>query len=79
MQQQWQFSSSFSAGFVGEGVGFSEREYLVWYVLFIVFVPYAMLPLPLKWCMIAGIVSAACHLIVISIVKFQRLDSVSII
>lgn len=63
---------------MGEGVGFSEREYLVWYVLFIVFVPYAMLPLPLKWCMIAGIVSAACHLIVISIVKFQRTDSVSV-
>ncbi len=36
-----------------------------------------MLPLPLKWCMIAGIVSAACHLIVISIVKFQRTNSVS--
>ncbi|XP_037049946.1 adenylyl cyclase 78C isoform X2 [Bradysia coprophila] len=62
-------------GFIGEGVGFSDREYLVWYVLFIVFVPYAMLPLPLKWCMIAGIVSAACHLIVISIVKFQRTHS----
>ncbi|XP_055605260.1 adenylyl cyclase 78C-like [Uranotaenia lowii] len=57
-------------GFVGEGLGFAEREYLIWYVLFIIFVPYAMLPLPLKWCMIAGSVSAVCHLIVTTINKF---------
>lgn len=64
-------------GFVGEGIGFAERDNLVWYVLFIIFVPYAMLPLPLKWCMIAGTVSAACHLVVISILKFQS-DPVSV-
>ncbi|XP_038116124.1 adenylyl cyclase 78C [Culex quinquefasciatus] len=57
-------------GFIGEGLGFAEREYLIWYVLFIIFVPYAMLPLPLKWCMIAGSVSAICHLIVTTINKF---------
>lgn len=51
-------------------MGFAEREYLIWYVLFIIFVPYAMLPLPLKWCMIAGSVSAICHLIVTTINKF---------
>lgn len=59
-------------GFLGEGLGFAEREYLVWYVLFIILVPYSMLPLPLKWCMIAGTVTGTCHLIVISIVKFQK-------
>ncbi|GAB0094916.1 Adenylate cyclase [Sergentomyia squamirostris] len=59
-------------GFVGQGLGFAEREYLVWYVLFIIFVPYAMLPLPLKWCMIAGSVSAMCHLIVMTIEKFHK-------
>lgn len=59
-------------GFVGEGLGFADRENLVWYVLFIIFVPYAMLPLPLKWCMIAGSVSALCHIIVISIIKLQK-------
>lgn len=59
-------------GFIGEGVGFDDRECIVWYMLFIIFVPYAMLPLPLKWCMIAGTVSAAAHLIVISIVKIQK-------
>lgn len=58
-------------GFVGEGLGFAQREYLVWYILFIIFVPYAMLPLPLKWCMTAGSVSAMCHLIVISVEKFK--------
>ncbi|XP_058455823.1 adenylyl cyclase 78C [Malaya genurostris] len=57
-------------GFIGDGMGFAEREYLIWYVLFIIFVPYAMLPLPLKWCMIAGSVTAICHLIVTTINKF---------
>uniref|UniRef100_A0A182M977 adenylate cyclase n=1 Tax=Anopheles culicifacies TaxID=139723 RepID=A0A182M977_9DIPT len=57
-------------GFLGEGLGFAEREYLIWYVLFIIFVPYAMLPLPLKWCMIAGSMTAICHLLVTSLNKF---------
>ncbi|XP_058129316.1 adenylyl cyclase 78C [Anopheles ziemanni] len=57
-------------GFLGEGLGFAEREYLIWYVLFIIFVPYAMLPLPLKWCMIAGSMTAVCHLLVTSLNKF---------
>uniref|UniRef100_A0A182PM80 adenylate cyclase n=1 Tax=Anopheles epiroticus TaxID=199890 RepID=A0A182PM80_9DIPT len=57
-------------GFLGEGLGFAEREYLIWYVLFIIFVPYAMLPLPLKWCMIAGSMTAICHLVVTSLNKF---------
>lgn len=61
-----------STGFVGEGVGFADREYLVWYILFVIFVPYAMLPLPLKWCVISGTISASCHLTVITIIKFQR-------
>ncbi|KAJ8965962.1 hypothetical protein NQ317_009604, partial [Molorchus minor] len=53
--------------FVGKGVGFGVKEDLVWYVLFTVFVPYAMLPLPLRWCMIAGCLSSIGHIIVISI------------
>lgn len=59
-------------GFIGAGLGFAQREYLVWYILFIIFVPYAMLPLPLKWCMTAGSVTAMCHLIVITIEKFNK-------
>ncbi|KAJ8920882.1 hypothetical protein NQ315_015675 [Exocentrus adspersus] len=53
--------------FVGRGVGFEIKEDLVWYVLFTIFVPYAMLPLPLRWCMIAGSLSSVGHIIVISI------------
>lgn len=62
-------------GFLGGGIGFANRENLVWYVLFIIFVPYAMLPLPLKWCMIAGSVSAMSHLIVITIMKVTSRNS----
>lgn len=65
-------------GFLGEGLGFADSEDLVWYILFIIFVPYAMLPLPLKWCMIAGSVSAICHLTVISIIKLQAKKFVSV-
>ncbi|XP_070498799.1 adenylyl cyclase 78C-like isoform X2 [Chironomus tepperi] len=58
-------------GFVGEGIGFADREYLVWYILFILFVPYAMLPLPLKWCMIGGTLTATTHIIITTIAKLQ--------
>lgn len=57
--------------FIGEGVGFANREYLVWYTLFVIFVPYAMLPLPLKWCVVGGTITASCHLAVITIKKLQ--------
>lgn len=60
-----------SADFIGEGVGFANREYLVWYTLFVIFVPYAMLPLPLKWCVVGGTITASCHLAVITIKKLQ--------
>ncbi|XP_062128237.1 adenylyl cyclase 78C isoform X1 [Drosophila sulfurigaster albostrigata] len=58
-------------GFISEGVGFENREYLVWYILFVIFVPYAMLPLPLKWCVFGGTITASCHLAVITINKLQ--------
>ncbi|XP_065361143.1 adenylyl cyclase 78C isoform X1 [Calliphora vicina] len=59
-------------GFVGKGVGFAEREYLIWYILFVIFVPYAMLPLPLKWCVVGGTITASCHLTAITIIKLQK-------
>lgn len=61
-----------SVGFVGAGLGLSAQEYLVWYVLFIVFVIYAMLPLPLRWCIILGCTTALMHIIVTSVVKFNK-------
>lgn len=60
------------AGFVGKGFGFSNKQDLVWYVLFILFVPYAMLPLPLKWCMVAGSLSSIAHTILLAINLFDR-------
>lgn len=54
-------------GFLDTGIGFTHRENLVWFVLFIIFVPYAMLPLPLKWCVAAGMFSTLSHLILTSL------------
>ncbi|XP_056644231.1 adenylyl cyclase 78C isoform X2 [Diorhabda sublineata] len=56
--------------FIARGVGFGIKEDLVWYVLFSIFVPYAMLPLPLRWCMIAGALASIGHIIVISVAFF---------
>ncbi|KAF7269099.1 hypothetical protein GWI33_017849 [Rhynchophorus ferrugineus] len=50
-----------------EGIGFGLKENLVWYVLFIVFVSYAMLPLPLRWCIMAGCISAISHVILVCV------------
>ncbi|KAK5646054.1 hypothetical protein RI129_004518 [Pyrocoelia pectoralis] len=54
-------------GFFGKALGFNETQNLVWYILFIIFVPYAMLPLPLLWCMIAGCITSVAHIIVTAI------------
>lgn len=59
-------------GFVGECVGFADKECMVWYMLFIIFVPYAMLPLPLIYCMAGGTVSGVAHIIVMTIEKVQK-------
>ncbi|KAJ8871131.1 hypothetical protein PR048_027435 [Dryococelus australis] len=68
-------SCSHVTGFVGSGIGFTY-QYQVWYVLFIVFVTYAMLPLPLRWCMILGIATALIH-IIISVVNMYISQVVS--
>ncbi|KAF2879850.1 hypothetical protein ILUMI_26307, partial [Ignelater luminosus] len=60
--------------FIGKGIGFSVREDLVWYVLFTIFVPYAMLPLPLRWCMISGCVSSIGHIVVATIEMYKTED-----
>ncbi|XP_075980585.1 adenylyl cyclase 78C isoform X3 [Anticarsia gemmatalis] len=43
--------------------GFQEPQNQVWYMLFIVFVPYAMLPLSLCWCIIIGMLSFLSHIV----------------
>jgi mannose/fructose/N-acetylgalactosamine-specific phosphotransferase system component IIC len=59
------------AGIFGAGIGFedgnSDGVCLVWYFLFIVFVTYAMLPLPLRTCMILGCTTALFHVLYTSL------------
>lgn len=75
---QWTcFNENFSfLGFIARGVGFGIKEDLVWYVLFSIFVPYAMLPLPLRWCMMAGALASVGHIIVISVAFYGNTDNV---
>ncbi|XP_064090031.1 adenylyl cyclase 78C-like isoform X2 [Macrobrachium nipponense] len=40
-----------------------SNENQVWYLLFIVFVTYSMLPLPLRWGILAGCITSMIHLI----------------
>ncbi|KAF5271309.1 hypothetical protein FQA39_LY08107 [Lamprigera yunnana] len=61
-------------GFFGQTLGFCGTENLVWYILFIIFVPYAMLPLPLLWCLIAGCITSIGHVIVTTIKLFGSSD-----
>jgi hypothetical protein len=35
----------------------------VWHILFIVFVTYAMMPLPLRWCVACGSISSIIDLV----------------
>ncbi|XP_014244187.1 adenylate cyclase type 8-like isoform X2 [Cimex lectularius] len=55
-------------GLWGKCFGFSPPEYLVWYILFIIFVTYAMLPLPLRWSIAAGMVTSIVHVLQTAIV-----------
>ena len=59
-------------GLGGEFVGVSRSEHMVWYVLFIIFAAYAMLPLPLRWSLAAGAITALVHLICfVSLHRFE--------
>ncbi|XP_072935592.1 adenylyl cyclase 78C [Epargyreus clarus] len=50
-------------GLSGKGIGFQNAANQVWYMLFIIFVPYAMLPLSLGWCIFIGLMSSLSHLL----------------
>lgn len=64
-----------SVGF-SKVIGFCQKPDIVWYILFMLFVPYAMLPLPLKWCMMAGTISSLIH-IVMTIIELIKNNEVS--
>ncbi|KAF9824460.1 hypothetical protein SFRURICE_002521, partial [Spodoptera frugiperda] len=46
-----------------QGIGFHESQNQVWYMLFVIFVPYAMFPLSLCWCITFGMLSIAAQFI----------------
>ncbi|XP_044001211.1 adenylyl cyclase 78C isoform X1 [Aphidius gifuensis] len=49
-------------GFVAAGLNFSSQQRMMWYILFVVYAPYAMLPLPLRWCVLAGSGTVLTHM-----------------
>ncbi|KAG6458405.1 hypothetical protein O3G_MSEX010838 [Manduca sexta] len=50
------------------GIGYDDPQNQVWYMLFIVFVPYAMLPLSLLWCIVIGLLSGLSHILATAVV-----------
>ncbi|KYM77559.1 Adenylate cyclase type 8 [Atta colombica] len=56
-----------SQGFIGAGLNFTTQQRLMWYILFVVYAPYAMLPLPLRWCVLAGYGTALTHMVMAGI------------
>ncbi|XP_012527776.2 adenylyl cyclase 78C isoform X2 [Monomorium pharaonis] len=60
-----------SQGFIGAGLNFITQQRLMWYILFVVYAPYAMLPLPLRWCVLAGYGTALTHMVLAGISLLQ--------
>lgn len=58
-------------GFVGESMSTARYSNGSWYMLFVIFVPYSMLPLSLKWCITGGFITALCHLSLTYYQKFK--------
>ncbi|XP_029674751.1 adenylyl cyclase 78C isoform X1 [Formica exsecta] len=54
-------------GFISAGLNFITQQRLMWYILFVVYAPYAMLPLPLRWCVLAGYGTALTHMVMTGI------------
>ncbi|KAJ8733704.1 hypothetical protein PYW07_014255 [Mythimna separata] len=48
---------------IKQSIGLQEPQNQVWYMLFIVFVPYAMFPLSLRWCISLGVLSFLAHVV----------------
>lgn len=65
----------FYAGLSGQGIGFQAPENQVWYMLFIIFAPYAMLPLSLGWCIVIGLLSSVSHVLATAVVIKDIMNS----
>ncbi|CAG5101638.1 Similar to Ac78C: Adenylyl cyclase 78C (Drosophila melanogaster) [Cotesia congregata] len=59
-------------GFIAAGLNFSSQQRIMWYILFVVYAPYAMLPLPLRWCVLAGSGTALSHMTMIITTLFYN-------
>ncbi|XP_057332625.1 adenylyl cyclase 78C isoform X2 [Microplitis mediator] len=59
-------------GFIAAGLNFSSQQRIMWYILFVVYAPYAMLPLPLRWCVLAGSGTAISHMTMIITTLFYN-------
>ncbi|XP_022823732.1 adenylate cyclase type 8-like [Spodoptera litura] len=65
-------------GLCKQGIGFhgiTESQNQVWYMLFIIFVPYAMFPLSLCWCITIGMLSIAAQFVQILVDIKMRIQS----
>ncbi|XP_013148443.1 PREDICTED: adenylate cyclase type 8 [Papilio polytes] len=62
-------------GLSGQGIGFQAPENQVWYMLFIIFAPYAMLPLSLGWCIVIGLLSSVSHVLATAVVIKDIMNS----
>ena len=49
-------------------IGQSYGEAMVWYHMFIIFVMYCMLPVPVKWCTVACLLTAFTHVLMVGII-----------
>ncbi|KAJ8735073.1 hypothetical protein PYW08_014323 [Mythimna loreyi] len=65
-------------GLCKQGIGFHESQNQVWYMLFIVFVPYAMFPLSLCWCIFIGFFSSLAQIIVSLVSAEFRMQQITI-
>ncbi|CAH2099493.1 unnamed protein product [Euphydryas editha] len=66
----------FAKSLSGQGIGFHEPQNQVWYMLFIIFVPYAMLPLSLGWCIVIGLLSSMSHVLTTAVKLPDIIESI---
>lgn len=67
VEKRYNLNNQRFAGFIGAGLNFTSQQRLMWYILFVVYAPYAMLPLPLRWCVLAGYGTALTHMVMAGI------------
>ncbi|XP_063890916.1 adenylyl cyclase 78C [Helicoverpa armigera] len=62
-------------GLCKQGIGYHEDQNQVWYMLFIIFLPYAMFPLSLCWCITLGVMSGMAQIVATLIYIKEKIES----